>query len=906
MLPIPYEAGDGFALGNAAKDPPGTPSVEEEVIHAEGDGTITIYHHMDPVASFASGFEPGDGFAAGDVFGNGGPEEVVIADISHDQILVHDVEVGSFAFACADPSLDLAPEDALAVGNVLGDSREEIIIADESEDQIRVYGFSSPMVCVRLADYAFAFQPEDSLAVGDFYWAGYDEVAVACGRSSGLHRRGDVDLFSCLPGDPPGDRRSLDTLINEGGAWAVQLAGDWTENGYLLLVGEQEIIPAFSDHFYLTWSLSHGDVDYTDAPHGNIRGNSAHPELSMGRIIGDSPALLRLPIQASIAVARGEASFDNSDGYAVSGYPKGHDDSAAAWINYREVRNQVARTLRGEGFIVDEDHTPDETEFFAEVPDKDVIFMGGHGNWSVWDYITTGDVSAHLTTGDCHPLVVAESCLTGRYPRGYSLAESFLERGAAAYLGATEVTISPWSRRLVEHFFYKFDPTRSTIGLALRDAKRDRYDDGSVDWDPNYLHFTNKSMELYGDPKSAPTWLAAAGALEEGSRPSSGNAQAPTAPLAFIPVTVPDYEVTLISDTHHAEIPGGDLVLVPYKPQVPSYQVRVGYPPGTEIQDVILVQKGSQVWDTGLNLALALPKENGPQGAQVEAQPSGPQPWPDKDFSWLTIPGPSDTLMLTLSLYPFQYYTETTNAAFSKDWAFEVETAASPVAIHSFWLDRFSYAPGQPVEAHVYLYSTAQQPVDVVVDARVRSDSRAEIVEGLPLRTLHAVQGLASFSLVWESANFEPGRYSLEITVRDSDGVQLDQESRALRLGIASAALTGLSATPENVDPGQQVAISFDVENTGTEVVSGTATLRVSDESGEVMLEHRHSVANLVPGQATAIDDIWDTSEAAPGTYRIVATVAYDGRIAGPVMVEVQCGREAYLPFITRGSANDR
>jgi hypothetical protein len=166
-------------------------------------------------------------------------------------------------------------------------------------------------------------------------------------------------------------------------------------------------------------------------------------------------------------------------------------------------------------------------------------------------------------------------------------------------------------------------------------------------------------------------------------------------------------------------------------------------------------------------------------------------------------------------------------------------------------------------------------------------------------------QGLASFSLVWESANFEPGPYSLEITIRDSNGAQMDQDSRSFSLGISSATVAGLVATPENVDPGQQVAISFDVENTGTEVLSGTATLRVGEEGGQVMMEHRHSVANLAPGQETAIDDMWDTSGAGPGTYRIVATVAYDGRIAGPIMVEVQCGREVYLPLITRGSTND-
>jgi hypothetical protein len=40
--------------------------------------------------------------------------------------------------------------------------------------------------------------------------------------------------------------------------------------------------------------------------------------------------------------------------------------------------------------------------------------------------------------------------------------------------------------------------------------------------------------------------------------------------------------------------------------------------------------------------------------------------------------------------------------------------------------------------------------------------------------------------------------------------------------------------------------------------------------------------------------------------YRIVATVAYGGHIAGPAMAEICCGRIVYLPFITRAGNNGR
>lgn len=75
---------------------------------------------------------------------------------------------------------------------------------------------------------------------------------------------------------------------------------------------------------------------------------------------------------------------------------------------------------------------------------------------------------------------------------------------------------------------------------------------------------------------------------------------------------------------------------------------------------------------------------------------------------------------------------------------------------------------------------------------------------------------------------------------------------------------------------------------------------------GQVVLEHSHSLAAPAPGLLMAIDDVWDTSGAAPDPYRIVATLAYDGRVAGPALVEVQCGRRVYLPLITRAGTVGR
>ncbi|HSJ56447.1 MAG TPA: C25 family cysteine peptidase, partial [Anaerolineae bacterium] len=750
------------------------------------------------------------------------------------------------------------------------------------------------------ADYLLITNPGDLFAL--YETSGVDgllaDMAHLARWRGGVLGYLSSDHTAAVPFDA-GDPRSIDALINERGAWASQLAANWTEQGYLLLVGELEIIPSFSAGYYLAGNLELGDVDYTDAPYSNIRGHQADPELSIGRIVGDNAARLRRPIQASIAVASGAANFDSSAGYAVSGYPDAHDGTAD-WINFRNTRNQVADTLRDRGFAVEEAHIPPESTLFPTMRDKDVILLAGHGNWWVWDYVATGEVDASFNPGACRPLLVTESCLTGRYPAGYSLAEAFLAHGAAAYIGATEVTISPFSRRITTHFFYKWTRDNPTIGHALRDAKDDRFDDVVNAWDPNYLRFTNEAVQLYGDPKLEPDWLVGTGASRVSPASPPPDTHVFAGPLELLSVTVPDYVVTPISDTHRVEIPGGDVLLVPYQPEVPFYQVRVGYPAGTEIRDVARIDQGEAEWATGLNLDLAVPLEVGMQPAPAGATAATLEPWPDRAFSWSTTGGPGDTLTLTLNIYPFRYYVDTTNAAFTREWMFDIDSAVSPVEINHFWLARSAYEPGQLVEAEVYLQSTDEVQRDVIVDAHVRSEARPDIVSALPLRTLQGIQDLVSFSLAWPSDGFEAGAYTLDITIRDTQGVPLDHDSRSLDLGVVSAALTGLTVTPQRLEPGQQAAISFDIENLGTEVLSATATLRVVDDEGQLVMEHSRDVTALPPGGSVAIQDVWDPAGSPPGTFRIVATLVYDGRSAGPLMVEVQYGHKLYLPMLSK------
>ncbi len=94
-------------------------------------------------------------------------------------------------------------------------------------------------------------------------------------------------------------------------------AGGYLSNGYLLLVGETEILPS--------WTVNTTDVDwtggsrstevkYSDLPYGDVVSSDNVPELSVGRLIGDSAGALMQAIQSSLYTG-----FDRSYGVSTSG-----------------------------------------------------------------------------------------------------------------------------------------------------------------------------------------------------------------------------------------------------------------------------------------------------------------------------------------------------------------------------------------------------------------------------------------------------------------------------------------------------------------------------------------------------------------------------------------------------------
>jgi hypothetical protein len=124
---------------------------------------------------------------------------------------------------------------------------------------------------------------------------------------------------------------SAATIRDQIAAWGATMrgsdgaAGGYLSNGYLLLVGETEIVPA--------WTVDIPDIEWTnvedpttevtlsDLPYADTSGADNVPELLVGRIIGNSAGALVQTMQASL-----DGGFDRSYGVVTSGYETDWED----------------------------------------------------------------------------------------------------------------------------------------------------------------------------------------------------------------------------------------------------------------------------------------------------------------------------------------------------------------------------------------------------------------------------------------------------------------------------------------------------------------------------------------------------------------------------------------------------
>lgn len=147
-----------------------------------------------------------------------------------------------------------------------------------------------------------------------------------------------------------GSKDSLNLLLQDDSLWTNRLHANFEKRGkgYVLIVGETDIIPSFTKGPYeVNWPAGSDDsqeVRDTDNPYAHTDGNGA-PDLLLGRIVGSTPERLDKAVQTSIRTHLGELSNDMSHVYLGSGTGNGMSTmqgDADTMQNYFASRGMIA------------------------------------------------------------------------------------------------------------------------------------------------------------------------------------------------------------------------------------------------------------------------------------------------------------------------------------------------------------------------------------------------------------------------------------------------------------------------------------------------------------------------------------------------------------------------------------
>ncbi len=842
----------------------------DEILVAHDNGTVDIWGELNAARHRTAtiSFEPGDRFVVGNVIGDS-RDDFVVGDISENRIIVYE-SGASFGVDLLLP-VDLAFFYDIAVGDVIGNEYDEILVANGSDETVTIYDFggdpdAEPTILTLEADFTL----DDWLYVADVIDGGKGEVLIARGNSDWWNS-GNVDILHIPEAwESCESRWVLDELISEHGDWTDRMAPDWINNGYLLIVGETTIVPTFKAHFATGGAGK--KAPYTDMFYASTSGADELPELAVGRIIGETPNDLRTVIETSIELARGDSVLDNSDAYLVSGYSRG-TGGTSDYFDFAGLNDEIENRIDDHGFSILRETTEgtsgiDETDFFAHAVDQDIIHLSGHGNPGGWDILSAREVRDNFRPGTTHPLITAMSCSTGSYPFGRGLAESFLQKGAGAYIGASST--AQIQTQYVDEYFYDYFELGEPLGMALRDAKRTMISSVGAGATRERYEYNCAINQFYGDP--ALTFSGGAPAPSEKSIPVP-----PADPPNTLKLTIPNFTVQTIEDKDQPRIPGQAVLTETGKPIVPIYTHRIDLPAGWQVQDVVLEEKGGLLKTMGLELPLYTERDVDEAGNVIPPAAEAEGYWPLTDFDWTVSTRAGGGSTLQIHIHPFFYNAATTQVRFYRSYQFRIQYGQSQIEINKLSTDKGQYAVGEPVKVQLWLYNPTGQAIDAIVELSIL-DSGSSLVKGLPLRTLRNFRGLASMSAEWDTTGAKSGPCIVHASLKNTGGVVLDTAERNIEIGIGHGKTTALKVTPECFGTKDSVLITSRFENTGDVPLDGEAVIEIQTLGGKPIETYRKEFTKLAAGDTFDLTALWDSGGFRRGTCRIFAYANFDGQ----------------------------
>ena len=594
--------------------------------------------------------------------------------------------------------------------------------------------------------------------------------------------------------------KSKQGSVDEG-SWSDLMCPSWKDNGYMLLVGETEIIPSFT--IAVTVPAGQYTVPLTDQPYADVN-DDGYTDLILGRIIGNDAAALTTPIMTSMGVEQNLSGygFDASNALLISGMGN-YESSFIKNINdiSNVMDNQFISYFPNVKFHRT-DYTDSSTAWNDLRPlfsDRDIIYFDGHGDANGWGHSVLSSAQVEDISFDgVNPGVIAVACHTGEYEEDndQSIAEAFLAHGAGLYIGATRMTNTGINAR--NGLAYFRDRWRPWLGMgyAWRNLERSIW----ANWE-NWRF--SLAYNIYGDPKFG--YDAAKGL----TLPVSGKGQAGDAPPEGITLDLPDYTVSSIEGVDYVEIPGGDTMSEPGQYQVPFWIEEIAIPPGYVVQGVDMLNRSKLQTCQGLHLPVS-PDDFMENDAGEPFVPADYLWYPDIPFRWDIIPGSNNGdngSTLVLRLYPFQYNTETTECQYYAHYEFSFSIMESLVAITTISVKKKAVLPGQPVNLFLELDNMQEADQTVRLRAVIEPYTGTLHMGGLPLHTLELPPGRSALIETWDTTGVPDGHYRLSIKLEDEDGNLLDTADDHFIIGADTADICYGDALADGDVDGSDLAI---------------------------------------------------------------------------------------------------
>ncbi|MCA9981969.1 MAG: hypothetical protein KDD89_14095, partial [Anaerolineales bacterium] len=344
----------------------------------------------------------------------------------------------------------------------------------------------------------------------------------------------------------------IDDLLEPNGFWYESLHPNFrqTLGGYVLFVGEEEIIPVQSGG----WGVDYSDLRYAST------GGAARPELVLGRITGDNVANLRKPIQAAASFHRTGAFFDGSHALIWSGRS---DGEGTFWSNVKGMdsrlsdRGTAVTRFRGKDYSNETDLL---TALQQNSTGRDWIIYRGHGYRygfaDVGGYAVRTDTVNTLNL-NARPVVLALACTTGDYRQNSdgdnSIGEAFLANGAAVFVGSIETSSRDRNSSASRAYFNRWHDGRP-VGEILADIMRDTWGDSSWWW-PDSMTWERWAYDYhtFGDPKYG-MGVAPPKSSAEGDETTAVSLFFNDTAAATINVNLPDLEIIPLDEGWHEVI----------------------------------------------------------------------------------------------------------------------------------------------------------------------------------------------------------------------------------------------------------------------------------------------------------------------------------------------------------------